>query len=101
MCAWDQSGLRRCGAGSAVVGMRCGRATLGADEASDGMTCAWDRSKVRRCGAGSDVVGMRCGRATLGDDAGVCVTAARRGRAEGGVMYWGEGHPRRWCVWGW
>ena len=30
-CMWDLSRLRWCGAGSAMVGMRCGGSTLGAD----------------------------------------------------------------------
>ena len=51
--------------------------------ASDGMTCAWDQSVVRWCGAGSAMVMMRCGGATLGADAGVCVAAVGRRRAEG------------------
>ena len=77
--------------GSAVVGMRCGGSTLGADATSDRMACEWDWSGVRRCGAGSAVAGMRCGGATLGDDAGVCVAAAGRRRAEGAYCT-GERH---------
>ena len=75
--------MHRCGAGSSVVGTRCGRATLRDDAVSGGMTCAWERSGVRWCGAGSAVVGMICGGYTLGADDGVCVTAAGRRRDEG------------------
>ena len=77
-----------CGAGLAVVGMRCGGSTLGADVVAGGMTCAWDRSGVHRCGAGSDVVGMSCGGSILGADAGVCVAAAGCRRAEWAHCTW-------------
>ena len=82
-CAWDWSGVRRCGAGLANVGTRCGGATIGDDAVSDGMMCVWDRSGVRWCGTRPAVTGMKCGGSNLGVDARVCFVAAWRKRAEG------------------
>ena len=84
----DWSGVHRFGAGSAVVGMRCGGATLGVDAALDGMVCAWDWIGVRRCSAGSAVVGMRCGGTTPRADAGVCIMSAGCSCAEGEFCTW-------------
>ena len=62
--------------------------------------CVWDRSGVRWCGAGSAVVGMICVGATLEADAGVCVAAAGRRRAEGALCT-GARQTLRDGVWGW
>ena len=56
-CAWDQSGVRRCGAGSAVGEMRCGVATLG-DDAGIYVGAEWcRRAKWARCNGARRTIG--------------------------------------------